>query len=60
MTERLNRLNSIDPDDHIVNSIFPDSDSQHSCKYYSLDNDSQNSCKYYFLENGGFTGAEPP
>ena len=38
MTERLNHLHSIDPDDNIFNSIFPDSDCQNSCKYYSLEN----------------------
>ena len=38
MTERLTHLNDIDPDDHIFNSIFPNSDITNSCQYYSLQN----------------------
>ena len=30
-------LHDIDPDDHLINSIYPDNDYNNSSKYYSLE-----------------------
>ena len=38
MTERLNDFYDADPDDHLFNGMFPGSDSENSCKFFSIEN----------------------
>ena len=38
MTERLNDVYDVDPDDHMFNGMFPGSDPENSCKFFSIGN----------------------